>query len=232
MSADFRLGEREGEEAGGLLESPFHTVDDQIILGYEHVIFCNFSFSKMPSVYHLRLCNSHNRRRKISLYKSNKMKLSLALLIPAVAALAPGASTRRQLFGTIAASGAALISPQVSNAGLLDDFGADPTKINQKPSEPVLPKSQKKVESTIEPNLRSNYYYPTNKKRYLPRIKKCNDAIPIVAGQIGDGDWASVEEFVVKVADDTILPMKLYTSSLTGGGTNVKVSYTKGEVKK
>merc|ERR1711966_522391 len=36
-----------------------------------------------------------------------------------------------------------------------------------------------------------------------------------------------VEVFNSKVADDTILPMKLYTSSLTGGGTNVKVSFTK-----
>ena len=30
-----------------------------------------------------------------------------------------------------------------------------------------------------------------------------------------------------KVADDTVLPLKLYTSSLSGGGTNVKVSFTK-----
>merc|ERR1712157_700627 len=29
------------------------------------------------------------------------------------------------------------------------------------------------------------------------------------------------------VAEDTILPMKLYTSSLLGGGTNVKVSFAK-----
>ncbi len=34
-------------------------------------------------------------------------------------------------------------------------------------------------------------------------------------------------DFNAKIADDTILPMKLYTSSLTGGGTNVKVSFTK-----
>ena len=76
-------------------------------------------------------------------------------------------------------------------------------------------------------DLRSNYYYPTNKKRYLPRIKKCNDAIPGAAEAIGNENWEAAEEFVSKVADDTILPLKLYTSSLTGGGTNVKVSFTK-----
>ena len=35
----------------------------------------------------------------------------------------------------------------------------------------------------------------------------------------------------MKVADDTILPMKLYTSSLTGGGTNVKVAFAKDMMK-
>ncbi len=59
--------------------------------------------------------------------------------------------------------------------------------------------------------------------RYLPRIKKCSDAIPGVALAIGNEDWAAVRDFATVVADDTILPMKLYVSSLTGGGTNVKV---------
>lgn len=40
-------------------------------------------------------------------------------------------------------------------------------------------------------------------------------------------DWDAVSDFNAKIADDTILPMRLYTSSLTGGGTNVKVSFTK-----
>merc|ERR1711906_18213 len=81
-------------------------------------------------------------------------------------------------------------------------------KITQKTQDEKTGIAGTKKVSQIEPNLRSNYYYPTNKKRYLPRIKKCNDAIP-------------------GVAEDTILPMKLYTSSLAGGGTNVKVSFTK-----
>lgn len=112
-----------------------------------------------------------------------------------------------------------------ATASLLDEFGSDPSKISQTSKEEVLSTGPK--QSNIEPNLRSNYYYPTNKKRYLPRIKKCNDEIPLVAESIGNEDWDAVKEFAEKVAEDTILPLKLYTSSLTGGGTNVKVSYTK-----
>ncbi len=122
-----------------------------------------------------------------------------------------------------------------ANAGLLDEFGTDPKSITQKKEE-VVPEArvaaiEAKEGGNMEPNLRSNYYYPTNKVRYLPRIKKCNDAIPGAAVAIGDGDWEAVDIFVNKVADDTILPLKLYTSSLTGGGTNVKVSFTKDMAK-
>lgn len=118
---------------------------------------------------------------------------------------------------------------QPAFAGLLDDFGSDPTKINATPKKVVREAivAQSKGETSFEPNLRSNYYYPTNKKRYLPRIKKCNDAIPGAASMIGDGDWEAASDFANKVAEDTILPMKLYTSSLLGGGTNVKVSFAK-----
>ena len=113
-------------------------------------------------------------------------------------------------------------------ASLLDEYGSDPSKVQEQTKEVVKASSDAvKKESVIEPNLRSNYYYPTNKKRYLPRIKKCNDAIPMAAESIGVEDWVSADEFVNKVVDDTVLPLKLYTSSLTGGGTNVKVSFTK-----
>jgi hypothetical protein len=113
-------------------------------------------------------------------------------------------------------------------AGLLDEFGSDPSKIDS-PKKAVREtvKVTQKNESDLEPNLRSNYYYPTNKKRYLPRIKKCNDAIPDVAVMIGNEDWLAAADFANNVAEDTILPMKLYTSSLIGGGTNVKVSFAR-----
>ena len=139
------------------------------------------------------------------------------------------ASLRTMTSGLVSAL---LLSNAASPAfagSLLDDFGADPTKIKDPATSAAssIAKPAVKTESVIEPNLRSNYYYPTNKKRYLPRIKKCNDAIPMAADSIGREDWEAVDEFVNKVADDTILPMKLYTSSLLGGGTNVKVSFTK-----
>lgn len=124
--------------------------------------------------------------------------------------------------------------PGMASAGLLDEYGTDPVKIRDSSAErekaareleKATPKAKK--ESDLEPNLRSNYYYPTNKKRYLPRIKKCNDAIPEAANMIGIENWEAAEEFALKIAEDTILPMKLYTSSLLGGGTNVKVAFAK-----
>lgn len=145
-----------------------------------------------------------------------------------------GENSRRALFQSMTGIAFSMLvhpttRPQPAWAGsLLDDFGTDPQKIQQKTAPPeVIEKKVSKDGNTYEPNLRSNYYYPTNKKRYLPRIKKCNDAIPLVANSIGIEDWDAVSDFALKVADDTILPMKLYTSSLTGGGTNVKLSFTK-----
>lgn len=131
------------------------------------------------------------------------------------------------LFGLACIQEGAIVEP--AHAGLLDDFGTDPKTINQEPKKASREavKVVSKTESVLEPNLRSNYYYPTNKKRYLPRIKKCNDLIPAAADMIGNGDWEAISDFANLVAEDTILPMKLYTSSLLGGGTNVKVSFAK-----
>lgn len=142
-------------------------------------------------------------------------------------------SGRRRFFQSTAALvvgiGSQGLLVNSASASLLEEFGTDPTKIpidmetRSKEAVKVAPK----VESNYEPNLRSNYYYPTNKKRYLPRIKKCNDAIPDAAAMIGANDWEGAEVFAVQIAEDTILPMKLYTSSLLGGGTNVKVAFAK-----
>lgn len=138
---------------------------------------------------------------------------------------------RRSMLQSLGAM-AAIALPQAASAGLLDEYGADPKKIDDgsKKAEAdarAAKESKSKEASTIEPNLRSNYYYPTNKKRYLPRIKRCNDAIPDAAKMIGEADWDGATDFAIRIADDTILPMKLYTSSLLGGGTNVKVSFAK-----
>jgi len=121
--------------------------------------------------------------------------------------------------------------PQHASASLLDEYGSNPAQMERTVPSKQTAAPQAKAESNYEPNLRSNYYYPTNKKRYLPRIKRCNDAIPSAAADIGAENWEAVEAFVSKIADDTILPMKLYTSSLLGGGTNVKVSFAKDMTK-
>lgn len=120
---------------------------------------------------------------------------------------------RRALLSSIVSS-SAMVFATSAQASLLDDYGADPTE-NKQPKKVVEQAVNKgKVESNMEPNLRSNYYYPTNKVRYLPRIKKCNDSLPLVAASIGSEDWDAVKDFATVVADDTILPMKLYVSSL------------------
>lgn len=137
----------------------------------------------------------------------------------------------------LAAMGAAIAAPAPASASLLDDFGADGGKIAEQPAASaatrtaVASAAKPSGGGDFEPNLRSNYYYPTNKKRYLPRIKKCSDLIPDAAQMIGSEDWDGATDFATKIADDTVLPMKLYTSSLTGGGTNVKVSFTKDMMK-
>eukprot|EP00980_Cylindrotheca_fusiformis_P007825 scaffold1669_cov129-Cylindrotheca_fusiformis.AAC.36 len=142
-------------------------------------------------------------------------------------------NSRRSFLNTGAAAmfGLAVqtITADSATAGLLDEFGTDPSSFQatQAAEKVAAAIAKPKGESNLEPNLRSNYYYPTNKKRYLPRIKRCNDAIPDAAAMIGTGDWEGAETFAVKIADDTILPMKLYTSSLLGGGTNVKVAFAK-----
>jgi len=59
----------------------------------------------------------------------------------------------------------------------------------------------------------------------LPRIKKASDEISTVPDQIAAGNWDAVNIFVTKTADDAVLPMKLYTSSLGGQGLNLKVAY-------
>lgn len=132
---------------------------------------------------------------------------------------------RRALLSSLASS-SAIIFASAAQASLLDDYGADPNE-NKQPKKVEQAVNKGKQESNMEPNLRSNYYYPTNKVRYLPRIKKCSDSIPLVASAIGNEDWDAVRDFATVVADDTILPMKLYVSSLTGGGTNVKVGFAK-----
>lgn len=70
------------------------------------------------------------------------------------------------------------------------------------------------------------YYYPTAKKRYLPRILKVSNEIALIPNALVDGDWATVADFG-KVAENAILPLQLYQSSLDGQGLSMNNAYAK-----
>ena len=167
---------------------------------------------------------------------------------------------------TLLLSPLALLLPLPSLAdepSLFEQFGTDAKTIKQTPKSTTTEKVMvPKSAGAIDPNLRANYYYPTARKRYLPRIKRASDEISSVPDAVAEGRWDEVSEFCTKVrcayveeqplkmvheqapplrltsirlnnvspmvqtAEDTILPMKLYTSSLNGQGLNLKVSST------
>lgn len=70
------------------------------------------------------------------------------------------------------------------------------------------------------------YYYPTAKKRYLPRIQKVTEEIVRMPEAIAAQDWVAVADFG-KVADNAVLPLQLYVSSLDGQGLSMANSYAK-----
>lgn len=70
------------------------------------------------------------------------------------------------------------------------------------------------------------YYYPTAKKRYLPRIQKASAEIVKVPEAIAANDWEAVAEFA-KTAENAVLPLQLYQSSLDGQGLSMSNSYAK-----
>lgn len=70
----------------------------------------------------------------------------------------------------------------------------------------------------------SAYYYPTAKKRYLPRILQVSTEIATVPGAIAAGDWERVTAFGATAAN-AVLPLQLYQSSLGGQGLSLNNSY-------
>lgn len=74
-----------------------------------------------------------------------------------------GQTRRAVLSSLFSVTSAALGASFPAHAGLLDDYGADPN-VSKEPAKPKEQARNKgKAESNMEPNLRSNYYYPTNK---------------------------------------------------------------------
>jgi hypothetical protein len=98
---------------------------------------------------------------------------------PPAAAAARGGGRRRRRdvlsslsSSTIGVVAAALLLPlpRPADAGLLDDYGADPGVDNGAAAKKTkeMARDRGKPESNVEPNLRSNYYYPTNKGECFP----------------------------------------------------------------
>lgn len=73
---------------------------------------------------------------------------------------------------------------------------------------------------------RTAYYYPTAKKRYLPRIQKVTTEITAIPDALARSDWEAVRTFA-KTAENAILPLQLYQSSLDGQGLSMSNSYAK-----
>ena len=79
---------------------------------------------------------------------------------------------------------------------------------------------------TLVHALNTAYYYPTAKKRYLPRIQKVSAQIGTIPDAIAEENWAAVAEFGA-TAENAILPLQLYQSSLDGQGLSMSSSYAK-----
>jgi hypothetical protein len=82
-------------------------------------------------------------------------------------------------------------------------------------------------EVEVEANLRANYYQPTGKKRYLPKIKRASENLGRVRDAVEEARWADVAGVVGKdgFLDDLVLPMRLYASGLSGQGLSLAVKF-------
>lgn len=81
-------------------------------------------------------------------------------------------------------------------------------------------------EAEIEANLRANYYYPTARKRYLPRIKRALEDLPQATELVRSKRWADAETFIVDgYVGDCHMPMRLYASSLAGQGLSLAAKF-------
>lgn len=81
------------------------------------------------------------------------------------------------------------------------------------------------AEVEIESNLRGQYYFPTARKRYLPRVKLAWDALPDAEQAVRNNEWSEVAEIEKEELRDALLPMRLYTSSLGGGGLSISAKF-------
>ncbi|KAL7571257.1 hypothetical protein ACA910_008912 [Epithemia clementina (nom. ined.)] len=118
------------------------------------------------------------------------------------------------------------IASQEARAGLLDEYGTNPTKIEPKVMVASAAAPAPSTRTEIDPSLRASYYYPTAKKRYLPRIQKVTAEIEACSNALVEGDWETVNSFS-KTAENAILPLQLYVSSLDGQGLSMSTGFAK-----
>ncbi|CAM9443298.1 unnamed protein product [Discosporangium mesarthrocarpum] len=84
-----------------------------------------------------------------------------------------------------------------------------------------------KESAEIDADLRANYYFPTARKRYLPRVKAVADEIGAIDGLISSGQWEEVSQFIEGTAEAARLPLTLYASSISGQGLSLDARYAK-----
>lgn len=80
-------------------------------------------------------------------------------------------------------------------------------------------------EVEIESNLRGQYYYPTARKRYLPRVKRAWESITTCEEAVAQNMWTKVRTECDNDLNDAVLPMRLYASSLAGGGLSISAKF-------
>lgn len=80
-------------------------------------------------------------------------------------------------------------------------------------------------EMEIESNLRGQYYFPTARKRYLPRVKVAWDTLPDAEQAVRSNQWSEVAELEKQELRDALLPMRLYASSLAGQGLSISAKF-------
>jgi|NOAtaT_6_FD_contig_91_815882_length_1175_multi_3_in_0_out_0_1 hypothetical protein len=154
------------------------------------------------------------------------------------------AFTRRKLFfqATVPTAGTSIVATLLlgmeptcasTTTSLLDEFYYGTTTNDASAtSTSTTFASSKKGEEGIDPTLRANYYYPTAKKRYLPRIQLVSNEISSITKSMLDGDvgvinWDAASKFADTTAENAILPLKLYESSLRGQGLSMSNAYAK-----
>lgn len=77
----------------------------------------------------------------------------------------------------------------------------------------------------IEANLRANYYYPTARKRYLPRVKRALEEMEFAEDALRNDKWQLATSIAAGPLEDAVLPMRLYASSLAGQGLSLAAKF-------